>query len=150
MGKKLIIVESAAKVKTIAKILGKGYAVKSCQGHVADLPKSSLGVDVSKGFEPTYESTPAQKKILKTLAKAAEAADVIYLATDPDREGEAIAYHLSQQLNGDRARRVSFNEISAEAVKVIIRFTGKGGAAKPPRKVAAAQPGCTDFQKHPV
>jgi DNA topoisomerase-1 len=120
MGKKLIIVESAAKVKTIAKILGKGYAVKSCAGHVADLPKSSLGVDVSKGFEPTYESTPAQKKILKTLTKAAEAADVIYLATDPDREGEAIAYHLSQQLNGDRARRVSFNEITAEAVKAAV------------------------------
>ena len=87
MAKKLVIVESAAKVKTIAKILGRGYAVKSCQGHVMDLPKSSLGVEVDEGFEPTYVSTPAQEKILKSLAKAAADAEVIYLATDPDREG---------------------------------------------------------------
>ena len=120
MGKNLLIVESAAKVKTIAKILGKDYAVKSCQGHVMDLPKSSLGVDVSKGFEPTYVSTPAQAKILKTLTKAAEGADVVFLATDPDREGEAIAYHLSQHLNGARARRISFNEITATAVRAAV------------------------------
>jgi DNA topoisomerase-1 len=120
MAKKLVIVESAAKVKTIAGILGKGYGVKSCQGHVADLPKSSLGVDIAKGFEPTYESTPAQKKILTGLVKAADGAEVIYLATDPDREGEAIAYHLSQRLNGGRARRISFNEITASAVRAAV------------------------------
>ncbi len=120
MGKKLVIVESAAKVKTIAGILGKGYAVKSCQGHVMDLPKSALGVEISKDFEPTYVSTPAQEKILKSLVKAAAGAEVVYLATDPDREGEAIAYHLSQQVNGDRARRISFNEITREAVKTAV------------------------------
>jgi DNA topoisomerase-1 len=120
MAKKLVIVESAAKVKTIAKILGAGYDVKSCQGHVMDLPKSSLGVEIEQGFEPTYVSTPPQKKVLKTLAKAAADADVIYLATDPDREGEAIAFHLSQQLDGDRAQRISFNEITREAVKAAV------------------------------
>ena len=120
MAKKLVIVESAAKVKTIAKILGRGYAVKSCQGHVMDLPKSSLGVEVDEGFEPTYVSTPAQEKVLKSLAKAAADAETIYLATDPDREGEAIAYHLAQQLDGKRARRISFNEITGEAVKAAV------------------------------
>ena len=120
MGKKLIIVESAAKVKTIAKILGGGYAVKSCQGHVMDLPKSSLGVEVDQAFEPTYVSTPRQEKILKGLVKAAANAEVIYLATDPDREGEAIAHHLAQHLNGDRAQRISFNEITSEAVKAAV------------------------------
>jgi DNA topoisomerase-1 len=120
MAKKLVIVESAAKVKTIAKILGGGFAVKSCQGHVMDLPKSSLGVEVDAGFEPTYVSTPAQEKVLKALTKAAAGAEIIYLATDPDREGEAIAYHLAQQLNGDRAQRISFNEITREAVKAAV------------------------------
>lgn len=120
MAKKLVIVESAAKVKTVAGILGAGYGVKSCQGHVMDLPKSSLGVEISKDFEPTYVSTPAQQKILKSLVKAAANADVVYLATDPDREGEAIAYHLSQHVDGGRARRISFNEITREAVKAAV------------------------------
>ncbi|UCH77648.1 MAG: type I DNA topoisomerase [Candidatus Coatesbacteria bacterium] len=120
MGKKLVIVESNAKVKTIAKILGRDYVVKSCQGHVTDLPKSSLGVDVADDFKPTYEPTAAQEKTLKSLAKAAAGAEVIYLATDPDREGEAIAYHLAQHLDGKRARRISFNEITPEAVRAAV------------------------------
>jgi DNA topoisomerase-1 len=120
MGKNLVIVESAAKVKTISKILGPDFDVKSCQGHVMDLPKSSLGVEVERDFEPTYVSTPAQKKILNVLRRAAADVDVIYLATDPDREGEAIAYHLAQYLDGTRAQRISFNEITREAVKAAV------------------------------
>ena len=120
MAKKLVIVESAAKVKTIAKILGKDFDVKSCQGHVMDLPKSSLGVEVAEGFAPTYVSTDAQKKTLRTLTKAAKDVEIIYLATDPDREGEAIAFHLSQSLDGGRARRISFNEITPEAIKAAV------------------------------
>ncbi len=120
MAKKLLIVESAAKVKTIAKILGKDYAVKSCKGHVRDLPKSSLGVDLANNFTPTYVSTSEQEKVLKTLARAAKGADVVYLATDPDREGEAIAFHLAQALDGCRTRRISFNEITPEAVRAAV------------------------------
>ncbi len=117
MPKKLVIVESAAKVKTIAKILGRDFDVASCHGHVLDLPKSSLGVDLENGFEPAYVSTPAQKKVIKSLVKAAKDAETIFLATDPDREGEAIAFHLSQLLDGRRARRISFNEITKEAIR---------------------------------
>ncbi len=120
MAKKLVIVESAAKVKTISRFLGKEYVVKSCQGHVMDLPKSELGVAVSEGFAPTFVATPPQEKILKSLAKVAAGVEAVYLATDPDREGEAIAYHLSQRLDGDRARRISFNEITREAVKAAV------------------------------
>lgn len=120
MKKKLIIVESAAKVKTLSKILGNDYEVASCLGHVMDLPKSSLGVDVANGFIPTYVSTPRQKKIIKELKAKAKNAEVIYLATDPDREGEAIAAHLAAALNGNRVKRITFNEITAEAVRAAL------------------------------
>ncbi len=120
MAKKLVIVESAAKVKTISRFLGKEYVVRSCQGHVMDLPKSELGVAISEGFTPTFVATAPQEKILKGLAKAAAGVEAVYLATDPDREGEAIAYHLSQHLDGDRARRISFNEITREAIKAAV------------------------------
>jgi DNA topoisomerase-1 len=116
MSKKLVIVESAAKVKTIEKFLGRDFKVMSCQGHVLDLPKSKLGVDLDNGFTPTYVSTPNQKKILTALKKAAKDVEIIFLATDPDREGEAIAFHLAETLDGGRAQRISFNEITKEAV----------------------------------
>jgi DNA topoisomerase-1 len=118
-GNNLVIVESKAKSSTIEKILGEGYVVASCKGHVKDLPKSELGVDIPNGFEPTYVADAGQKKILAKLRKLAHGAPAVFLATDPDREGEAISYHLYQELGGDGKEilRVSFNEITADAVR---------------------------------
>ncbi|MCE5194045.1 MAG: type I DNA topoisomerase [Nitrospiraceae bacterium] len=119
----LVIVESPAKSKTINKILGKTFSVKASIGHVKDLPKKKLGVDVKKNFEPTYVVIPGKDKIIKELKKAAKSADKIYLATDPDREGEAIAWHIADELNGKAKNifRVTFNEITAKAVKEAIK-----------------------------
>ena len=118
MGKSLVIVESPAKAKTINKFLGRGFSVKACMGHVRDLPKRTLGVDEKKGFKPTYEVLPGRKKILDELKKAAKEADAIYLAPDPDREGEAICWHLSEELKkvNKKLYRVMFNEITRRAV----------------------------------
>src|SRR3990167_8308486 len=99
MTKSLVIVESRAKAKTIEKYLGKGYKVKASVGHIKDLPKSKLGVDVKKNFEPTYDIIEAKKKVVGEICKAAEASDVILLATDPDREGEAIAWHVAEEIH---------------------------------------------------
>ncbi len=119
MGQKLVIVESAAKAKTIAGYLGKGYSVQSCRGHVRDLPPKDFGVDVENGFRPTYKVMRGSGKIVKKLRQAAKSAPEIYLAPDPDREGEAIAWHLKHLLKvpADRIRRVTFNEITRGAVK---------------------------------
>jgi DNA topoisomerase I len=122
MSKSLVIVESPAKAKTIGKYLGKGFVVKASLGHIKDLPKSDLAVDVDRGFEPTYEVIEGKKKLISELKAAAKAADNIYLAADPDREGEAICYHLQEELQGkgDKAPkifRVMFNEITQNAVK---------------------------------
>ena len=141
MSKGLVIVESPAKAKTIQKYLGKGFTVDASFGHVKDLPKSSLGVDVEDGFSTEYVVIPGKEKVLAKLKKLALAADMIYLAPDPDREGEAIAAHLADELGGDgkkkkkgktsrkekekeqehpdgeRIRRVTFNEITQRAVK---------------------------------
>jgi len=118
LGKSLVIVESPAKAKTINKFLGRGFSVKASMGHVRDLPKRTLGVDEKKGFKPTYEVLPGRKKILDELKKAAKDADAIYLAPDPDREGEAICWHLSEELKkvNKKIYRVMFNEITRRAV----------------------------------
>jgi DNA topoisomerase-1 len=115
----LLIVESPAKVKTIKKFLGKGYAVEASMGHVRDLPKSTLGVDVENDFNPKYINIRGKNDVFKALRSAAKDAKNIYLATDPDREGEAISWHLAQMLGVDTSQkcRVVFNEITESAVK---------------------------------
>ncbi len=119
MAKNLVIVESPAKVKTIQKFLGPNYEVLASNGHVRDLPKSQLGVDVEHGFEPKYITIRGKGEILAQLRKAEKKADKVYLATDPDREGEAISWHLSEALKIDpkKQRRITFNEITKSAVK---------------------------------
>jgi len=116
--KSLVIVESPAKAKTINKFLGRNFVVKASMGHVRDLPKKSLGVDEKKDFKPTYEILPGRKKVMDELKKAAETADKIYLAPDPDREGEAISWHLAEVLKktNKNLHRVMFNEITKRAV----------------------------------
>src|SRR2546423_8731473 len=136
LAKGLVIVESPAKAKTIQKYLGKGYTVEASLGHVKDLPKSTLGVDVNNDFETDYIVIPGKEKVVAKLKKLAESADSIYLAPDPDREGEAIAAHLASELDGNgtgskkgkkkkkesaetppRIQRVTFNEITKRAVQ---------------------------------
>ena len=116
---KLVIVESPAKAKTINRYLGKGYAVRASMGHVRDLPKSKLGVDLDNNFQPTYRALAGRKKILDELKKLALGADEVFLATDLDREGEAIAWHLAQALKlpKKKVRRVIFNEITKGAIR---------------------------------
>ena len=111
MGKSLVIVESPAKARTIAKYLGPDYDVKASMGHVRDLPVRKLGVDVDKDFEPSYITIRGQGKTLKTLRTASGKAEEIFLAPDPDREGEAIAWHLAHVLGGPSKTilRVLFN-----------------------------------------
>jgi DNA topoisomerase-1 len=116
--KALVIVESPAKAKTINKYLGRGYVVKACRGHVRDLPPHQYGIDPGRNFEPTYEIMAGSRKIVEELKQAAEQAPVVYLATDLDREGEAIAWHLAYalELPPEKIRRVVFNEITKIAV----------------------------------
>ncbi len=116
-GKPVIIVESPAKTRTLAKILGNAYTVEASMGHVRDLPKSKLGVDVNHDFEPTYTPLPERKETLNRLQTVTKGAPMVYLATDPDREGEAIAWHIQQALHLQNAQRIEFNEITATAVK---------------------------------
>lgn len=119
MAKYLVIVESPAKVKTIKKFLGSNYAVAASNGHVRDLPKSRLGIDVEHDFEPKYITIRGKGDILANLRKEVKKADKIYLATDPDREGEAISWHLSKalKLEDKKTYRISFNEITKNAIK---------------------------------
>ena len=119
----LVIVESPAKAKTIGKYLGKDFTVKACMGHLRDLPKSTLGVDVEKDFEPIYKPIKGKEDIISDLKKSAKAADTVYLATDPDREGEAISWHLKQLLNlpDEKTKRVTFNEITKKVVQESIQ-----------------------------
>ena len=130
MSKGLVIVESPAKAKTIQKYLGTGYEVEASLGHIKDLPKKSLGVDLDNDFATEYVVIPGKEKVVAKLKKLAKTADAIYLAPDPDREGEAIAAHLAEELGGDRVdgkkkprrapiiiRRVTFNEITKSAVQ---------------------------------
>jgi DNA topoisomerase-1 len=136
LSKGLVIVESPAKAKTIQKYLGKGFTVEASLGHVKDLPKSTLGVDIKNDFETDYVVIPGKEKVVARLKKLAASADAIYLAPDPDREGEAIAFHLAGELDGNgkkpkkakklkkgevapppRIQRVTFNEITKRAVQ---------------------------------
>ncbi len=114
----LVIVESPAKAKTIGKYLGPGYQVKACMGHLRDLPKSTLGVDIENNFEPKYCPIKGKEDIISDLKKSAKASDTVFLATDPDREGEAISWHLKELLGlaDEKARRVTFNEITKRVV----------------------------------
>jgi DNA topoisomerase-1 len=114
----LVIVESPAKARTIGKYLGRDYKVKASVGHVKDLPKKRLGVDVDNGFEPSYVTIRGKKKIIQEIRKASRSADAIYLAPDPDREGEAIAWHIAEEISkvNDNIYRVLFNEITKKGV----------------------------------
>ena len=116
---KLVIVESPEKGKPIQKFLGKGYKVMASKGHIRDLPKGSLAVDVDNGFTPEYTNMPEKKELIKSLKEAAADSEMVYLATDPDREGEAISWHLAQalDLDADRTARVTFNEITRHGVE---------------------------------
>lgn len=118
MGKKLVIVESPAKAGTIKKILGNDFEVTASVGHIRDLPKSKLGVDVENDFKPSYTTIKGKGEIIKKLKELAKKSDEIYLASDPDREGEAIAWHLAEALKlGENAQRVEFNEITKTGIK---------------------------------
>ncbi|MGH2352492.1 MAG: toprim domain-containing protein, partial [Chloroflexota bacterium] len=123
--KKLVIVESPAKARTIEKFLGRGYAVKASLGHVRDLPKRRLGVDVDHQFEPSYVVPKEKKEFVKELAQQARKASELLLATDPDREGEAIAWHLTQAVSTKakpvKARRIVFHEITRNAVQEALK-----------------------------
>lgn len=120
MADKLVIVESPAKAKTIQKYLGRGFRVEASMGHVRDLPKSDLGVDTAGGFEPIYEVAKGKEKVVAALKKSIRQADAVYLATDPDREGEAIAWHITQAAGIPRTKpvyRIVFSEITRNAVQ---------------------------------
>ena len=126
--KNLLIVESPAKAKTIRDILGSNYTVKASVGHIRDLPKSKFGIDIDKNFEPDYITKRGKVDIIKELNKEAKKADNVLLATDPDREGEAISWHLAKILNLDETKeiRIVFNEITKDAIR---------NASKSPRKL---------------
>ena len=118
MGKNLVIVESPAKAKTIEKFLGKDYIVMSSYGHIRDLPKEGISIDIKNNFEPNYKVLPDKEKVIKELKKESKKADLVWLATDEDREGEAIAWHLVEALNieKDKIRRIVFHEITKSAI----------------------------------
>ena len=121
--KNLVIVESPAKAKTIEKYLGSDYKVVASMGHLRDLPKSTLGIDIEKDFEPKYIPVKDHKEVIDNLKKLSKSSGTVYLATDPDREGEAISWHLKELLDlpDDRARRVTFNEITKKVVTESIK-----------------------------
>ncbi|MEQ1848027.1 MAG: toprim domain-containing protein, partial [Nitrospira sp.] len=144
MAKSLIIVESPTKARTISKYLGRGYTVMASVGHIKDLPTSKLGVDLEHDFEPQYVTIKGKTKVLADIKKKAEEADKVYLASDPDREGEAIAWHLEQELlekpktkskSKSKAKskdqpegkvfRVLFNEITESAIKRALQSPGQ-------------------------
>src|SRR5947209_8880914 len=129
MPKALVIVESPAKAKTINKYLGKQYVVKASLGHIKDLPKRDLAVDVEHGFEPRYEVIEGKKKLISELKQTAKNVESVYLAADPDREGEAICYHLQEELrngkNGPQFYRVMFNEITKKAIEKAFEKPGQ-------------------------
>ncbi|MFQ3609993.1 MAG: type I DNA topoisomerase [Fimbriimonadales bacterium] len=116
-GRPVIIVESPAKTKTLTKILGNQYLVEASMGHVRDLPKSKLGVDIQNNFQPQYVRLTDRRDVLKRLIEVTQNAPVVYLATDPDREGEAIAWHIQTEIQHPNAQRIEFNEITASAVQ---------------------------------
>ncbi|MBE6944604.1 MAG: type I DNA topoisomerase [Ruminococcaceae bacterium] len=119
----LVIVESPSKAKTIGRYLGPGYTVKACMGHLRDLPKSKMSVDLEHDFAPDYRPVPGKEDIIADLRREADRSDIVYLATDPDREGEAISWHLQELLEvpATKARRITFNEITKKVVAESIR-----------------------------
>ncbi|MBN2260948.1 MAG: type I DNA topoisomerase [Clostridiales bacterium] len=127
MPKNLVIVESPAKAKTIEKFLGKNYKVVASIGHIRDLPKSKMGIDIENDFEPQYINIRGKGPVIKEIKSLAKKSDHVYLATDPDREGEAIAWHLAHilALNENEASRIAFNEITKEAVKSAVKMPRK-------------------------
>jgi DNA topoisomerase-1 len=126
MAKSLVIVESPAKAKTINKYLGRDFKVIASMGHVRDLPKSKLGVDVEADFEPEYVVLPDRQKVIKELKDAAKTAEQVFVATDPDREGEAIGWHLAEELGASKkkVRRLMFNEITKKAILEAVKHPG--------------------------
>src|SRR5215468_1122294 len=126
MAKALVVVESPAKAKTINKYLGRDYKVVASMGHIRDLPKNKLGVDIENDFVEEYESIDTRKKVIKELKDAAKQASAIYVATDPDREGEAIGWHLAHELGGKKRKihRLMFNEITKKAVQEALKNPG--------------------------
>jgi len=117
MSKSLIIVESPTKIKTLKKFLGSEYLFESSLGHVRDLPQKGFGIDVENNFDPQYEILPDKKEVIEKLKKAAKLVDTVYLSPDPDREGEAIAWHIASILpKGTKIKRVTFNAITKDAV----------------------------------
>ena len=126
MAKGMIVVESPTKVKTLQKFLGDDYIIKASVGHVKDLPEGELGVDIEKDFEPQYVTIPGKKKILGELKKASQKVQNIYLAPDPDREGEAIAWHIAEEIgnHGKKVYRILFNEITKKAVLDALKKPG--------------------------
>src|SRR5436853_400848 len=129
MTKALVVVESPSKAKTINKYLGSGYKVLASVGHIKDLPKKGIGIDFENNFEPTYETIPGKEKVIKELKSAAKDADTIWIATDPDREGEAIGWHIKEELEGRGkskkiVHRVMFNEITKPAILAAFKKPG--------------------------
>jgi DNA topoisomerase-1 len=117
MAKSLLVVESPTKMKTLSKFLGKDYIIKATYGHIKDLPKSKMGVDVEDNFRPEFTVVKGKAKVVAELKKASKEAENIYIGSDPDREGEAIAFHVAEVLgNGSNVKRVLFNEITKKAV----------------------------------
>src|SRR5437868_11274625 len=126
MAKALVVVESPAKAKTINKYLGRDYKVLASMGHIRDLPKSRLGVDVDNDFAEQYEALVSRRKVIKELKDAAKEATDVYVATDPDREGEAIGWHLAQELAGKKkVQRLMFNEITKKAILEAMKHPGE-------------------------
>ncbi len=127
MGQNLVIVESPAKAKTIKKYLGKNYVVEASMGHVRDLPKSQLGVDIENNYNPKYITIRGKGELLDKLRKEAKKSSKVYLATDPDREGEAISWHLAHVLKIDESEecRIEFNEITKTSIKKAIKSPRK-------------------------
>jgi len=126
-GRSLVIVESPAKAKTLKKILGAKFMIKASVGHIRDLPEKKLGVDIDNDFEPLYEVLSAKSDLVEELREAARKSDTIYLAADPDREGEAIAWHVSTLLDNPKAvvHRIEFHEITKNAILDAIQHPGK-------------------------
>ena len=124
--KKLVVVESPTKARTLSRFLGKDFTIKACMGHVKDLPKNKLGVDTHNGFQPTYVVVPGKEKILAELKKEAKKAEKVYLASDPDREGEAIAWHVAEEIGAKRKiARITFHEITKRAIEEALANPGK-------------------------
>src|SRR5881394_2836899 len=123
MPKNLLIVESPAKAKTIEKILGKDFEVKSCYGHIRDLEKAGMGIDIEKNYKPTYIVPPEKQKVVNDLKKLSKRSDEVWLATDEDREGEAISWHLCEVLGLDpkKTKRIVFHEITKPAIQSAVQ-----------------------------